>query len=131
MFRRFLAKFQFELDFWSRFAYEGASEAGYAEYLSEATGFGYRADRYLADMDPGFYTADYLRAWVRSAQLRAYLLATVGPDWYRRSETGDFLRGLFRQGTRPSNEELAERLGFAVDDTGPLVAELTAVGVAR
>ena len=28
------------------------------------------ADGYLADMDAGFYSADYLRAWIRSAQLR-------------------------------------------------------------
>ena len=30
---------------------------------------------YLSDMDGGFYSADYLRAWIRSAQLRAYLAA--------------------------------------------------------
>jgi hypothetical protein len=126
MFRRFLAKLHFELDFWSRFARDGGTPGGYAENLTDATGFVYRADRYLADMDPGFYSADYLRAWIRSAQLRAYLRAEVGEDWWRRSETGSFLRSLFREGTRPSNEEIAERIGFAALDARPLVAELSA-----
>ena len=77
-------------------------------------------------MDAGFYSADYLRAWVRSAQLRAYLRREVGEDWWRREGTGEFLRGLFREGTRPTTEEIARRIGFDPLDTAPLVAELTA-----
>ena len=41
------------------------------------------ADGYLSDMDAGFYSADYLRAWIRSAQLRRHLIETVGEDWWR------------------------------------------------
>jgi hypothetical protein len=130
IFRRSLAKLHFELDFWSRFPQDGGTPAGYAEGLTEWTGFVYRADRYLADMDPSFYCADYLRAWIRSAQLRAYLREQVGDEWWCSPETGAYLRTLFREGTRPSNEELAERFGFASLDTGPLVAELNAVRVA-
>jgi hypothetical protein len=125
MFRRYLAKLQFELDFWSRFPDDGGTPDGYAERLTEATGLVYRADRYLADMDAGFYSADYLRAWIRSAQLRTYLRAEIGEDWWRRAETGDFLRQLFREGMQPSNEEIAARIGFAALDMGPLVAEQT------
>lgn len=125
VFRRNVAKLHFELDFWARFGEDGGTRGGYAERLTEATGFTYRPDRYLADMDADFYSADYLRAAIRSAQLRAYLRENVGGDWWRRSETGDVLRDLFREGTRPSNEEIAERLGFAALDTAPLVAELT------
>ena len=77
-------------------------------------------------MDAGFYSADYLRAWVRSAQLGAYLRREIGEDWWRNDETGEFLRGLFAEGTRPSTEEIARRIGFDPLDTGPLVAELTA-----
>jgi hypothetical protein len=125
MFRRYLAKLQFELDFWSRFASDGGTPGGYAERLTEATGLAYRPDRYLADMDSGFYSADYLRAWIRSAQLRAYLRETVGDDWWRRPETGAFLRDLFLEGLRPSNEEVAGRIGFDAFDLGPLAAEQT------
>jgi oligoendopeptidase F len=59
LFRRYTAKLQFELDFWSRFAEEGGGgPEGYSERLTEATGARYRADAYLADMDAGFYSAD-------------------------------------------------------------------------
>ena len=86
----------------------------------------YPADGHLADMDAGFYSADYLRAWIRAAQLRAHLRREVGVDWWRRPETGARLRDLFREGTRPTTEEIAERIGFDPLDTEPLVAELGA-----
>jgi hypothetical protein len=77
-------------------------------------------------MDAGFYSADYLRAWIRSAQLRAYLVGEFGEDWWRSAATGDFLRELFREGTKPTSEEIAGRLGFEPLDTGPLVSDLSA-----
>lgn len=124
MFRRFAAKLAFELDFWSRFPSDGGTPSGYAEYLTEATGFVYHAERYLVDMDSGFYSADYCRAWIRAAQIRATLRRQVGDEWWRSPETGDFLRELFREGLRPSSEDVAVRLGYDPLDTGPLVAEL-------
>jgi hypothetical protein len=74
-------------------------------------------------MDDGFYSADYLRAWIRAAQLRAYLRETIGPDWWERPETGAFLRTLFDEGTKPSSEEIAARIGFDPLDTRPLLEE--------
>jgi hypothetical protein len=124
LYRRYVAKLQFELDFWSRFAEDGGTPEGYAERLTEATGIRYRADMYLADMDSGFYSADYLRAWIRAAQLRAYLRREVGTDWWRNEQTGELFRSLFFEGTRPSSEEVAERIGFDPLDTGPLESEL-------
>ena len=124
LFRRYTAKLQFELDFWSRFNEDGGGPDGYEERLTEATGVRYRADAYLADMDGGFYSADYLRAWIRSAQLRDYLVREIGDDWWRTAETGDRLRALFLEGTRPSSEEIAARLGYQPLDTAPLLREL-------
>ena len=118
-------KLQFELAFWSRFAEDGGTPEGYEERLTAATGVRYRADAYLSDMDAGFYSADYLRAWIRAAQLRGHLQREVGEDWWRRPETGELLRGLFLEGTRPTSEEIAARLSFEPLDTGPLLAELT------
>ncbi|MDQ5822485.1 MAG: hypothetical protein M3540_13705 [Actinomycetota bacterium] len=126
LYRRYTAKLQFELEFWSRFAEDGGSPDGYSERLTAATGIGYHADAYLADMDAGFYSADYLRAWIRSAQLRHYLAAEFGEDWWRSTATGDRLRELFREGTRPTSEEIARRLGFEPLDTAPLLSELGA-----
>jgi hypothetical protein len=74
-------------------------------------------------MDEGFYSADYLRAWIRAAQLRAHLRGAIGADWWEQRATGDFLRGLFAEGTRPSSEEIAGRIGFEPLDTKPLVQE--------
>ncbi len=124
LFQRYVAKLQFELDFWSRFHRDGGTPDGYAERLTEAVGLAYRSDNYLADMDAGFYSADYLRAWIRCAQLRSHLTRTIGEDWWRSPDTGELLRGLFRQGTRPSSEEVAERIGFNPLDVRPLVTEL-------
>ena len=77
LFRRYSAKLGFELDFWSRFPSDGGTPDGYEERLTAATGLRYPAANHLADMDAGFYSADYLRAWIRSAQLRAYLRREV------------------------------------------------------
>ena len=97
---------------------------GYSERLTAATGIHYRPSAYLSDMDAGFYSADYLRAWIRSAQLREHLVQEVGEDWWRRPETGERLRALFAEGTKPSSEEIAARIGSDPHDTRPLLHEL-------
>jgi len=125
LFRRYVAKLEFELGFWSNFEQAALESEDYARRLTDATGMIYRADGHLADMDAGFYSADYLRAWIRHAQLRAHLIAEVGPEWWRSRETGELLRSLFAEGTRPTSEEIATRLGYEPLDTAPLVAELT------
>jgi hypothetical protein len=127
LYRRYAAKLRYELGFWSAFAEEqGGSPRDYAAQLTGATGIRYDERGYLADMDAGFYSADYLRAWVRSAQLRAHLVREVGEDWWRSRGTGELLRALFAEGTRPTSEEVAARIGFAPLDTGPLVGDLSA-----
>jgi hypothetical protein len=127
IYRRYAAKLRFELDFWDLFPLEqGCSSVNYEELLTAATGLRYDWRAYLSDMDAGFYSADYLRAWIRSAQLSSYLRREVGEDWWRSSGTGELLRGLFAEGTRPSTEDIARRIGFEPLDTVPLVAELTA-----
>lgn len=126
LFRRYEAKLRFELDFWSRFDDDGGDANVYEQYLTEATNVRYRKEGYLSDMDAGFYSADYLRAWIRSAQLREYLVREIGADWWRNTQTGDLLRDLFREGTKPTSEEIAGRLGFDALDTKPLLHEIGA-----
>jgi hypothetical protein len=125
LFRRYTAKLQFELNFWSDFDQAALTSEDYSRKLTGATGIHYPPDGHLADMDPGFYSADYLRAWIRHAQLRSYLISEVGDDWWRDAKTGEILRALFSEGTKPSSEEIAARLGFQPYDTAPLIAELT------
>jgi hypothetical protein len=126
LYRRYEAKLRYELDFWSRFNGDGGDADVYERLLTEATGIRYRKDNFLSDMDAGFYSADYLRAWIRSAQLRAHLIREVGEDWWRNPATGDLLRELFREGTKPTSEEIAGRLGFDPFDTAPLLHEIGA-----
>jgi hypothetical protein len=128
LFRRYTAKLGYELGFWESFgAEQGSWPRDYASRLTEATGFRYDERNYLSDMDAGFYSADYLRAWIRSAQLQTHLRRVVGDDWWRSEATGEILRMLFDEGTKPTSEEIAARLGFDPLDTGPLVAELAAL----
>jgi hypothetical protein len=123
LFRRYEAKLRFELEFWSAFGSDGEGmPARYSALLTEATGVRYAPENYLADMDAGFYSADYLRAWIRSSQLREYLSREIGPDWWSNERTGRFLRELWAEGTRPASEEVASRLGYDPLDTGPLVS---------
>ena len=126
LFRRYEAKLRYELDFWSRFNEVGGIPDGYEEYLTAATGVLYRRSGFVSDMDAGFYSADYLRAWIRSAQLKSHLKATVGEDWWRNPATGDLLRDLFWQGTKPRSEQIAASLGFDPLDTAPLLNEIGA-----
>ena len=128
LYRRYTAKLRYELGFWSAFDDErGRSERDYSTLLTEATGIRYDPRNYLSDMDSGFYSADYLRAWIRSAQLRMVLLREVGDDWWRNERTGEILRELFLEGTRPTSEEIAARIGYDPLDTGPLVEDLSRV----
>jgi oligoendopeptidase F len=126
LFRRYTAKLQYELGFWSNFDQAGTTSDDYSEKLTAATGVRYPREGHLADMDAGFYSADYLRAWIRHAQLRAHLIDEVGEDWWRSPKTGEVLRALFAEGTRPSSEEIAARLGYEPFDTAPLIHELVA-----
>jgi len=127
LYRRYTAKLRYELGFWSSFADEGGrSPRDYAALITDATGARYDSRNYLSDMDSGFYSADYLRAWIRSAQLAAYLRREVGEDWWRSEKTGGLLRALFAEGTQPTSEEIAGRIGFDPLDTAPLVADLSA-----
>jgi hypothetical protein len=127
LYRRYTAKLDFELEFWSDFgSVDGALQQSYSDKLTKAAGIRYRPDGYLADMDAGFYSADYLRAWIRSAQLREWLTREVGDDWWRNPKTGDHLRALFAEGTQPSSEDIAGRLGYDPHDTKPLLEELGA-----
>jgi hypothetical protein len=73
-------------------------------------------ETYLADVDPGFYCACYLRAWALETHLRAYLEERFGSAWFRSPEAGATLRELWSQGQRLGADELlGELTGEALD----------------
>jgi hypothetical protein len=118
--RRYTAKFAYELEL------HGAGGGGidpmadrYAELLSAAVRVDWPWQTFLADVDPGFYCAAYLRAWALETHLRGHLRTRFGPAWFEDPEAGAALRALWRDGQRLTPEEMlreldGKRLDFTV-----------------
>ncbi|HWF73441.1 MAG TPA: hypothetical protein VG186_08860 [Solirubrobacteraceae bacterium] len=109
--RRYTAKFAYELEL------HGAGENGldafaerYRELLSAAVRVPWPRQTFLADVDPAFYCAAYLRAWALEMQLRGYLRGRFGPAWFEDPEAGATLRTLWHDGQRLTPEELLRDL---------------------
>ena len=102
---------------------EGRNRRLYTTTLSPATHFVYPPQNYLNDMDPGYYSADYLRAWITEAMLRRNLEETYGEDWFTRPEAGEFLRGLWATGEKQENEDVARAIGREPFDTSCLIEQ--------
>ena len=70
----------------------------YVALLSEATGVRWSAGGWLADLDPGFYSARYVRGWMLAAEWRVHLADRFGPGWPRSPQAGAWLRGMWSRG---------------------------------
>jgi len=119
--RRYAAKLAYELDFFEDPLEEDRNRQLYATTLSVATRFAYATQNYLNDMDPGYYSADYLRAWITEAMLRRHLEDAYGQCWFASPEAGELLRGLWATGEKQENEDLARAIGCDPYDTSYLV----------
>lgn len=86
--------------------------ATYAEAFSQATGFRRDGALYLTEVDDGFYSAAYLRAWAFEAGLREYLRTRFGRRWWAERKCGDELVDLWNTSSRYTVEELARLVGF-------------------
>ncbi len=126
--RRYAAKLGYELDFFEDPFEEERNRGLYAATLSRATRFLYAPQNYLNDMDPGYYSADYLRAWITESMLRHHLEQTYGEDWFAHPEAGEFLRGLWASGERDENEDVARTIGYEPFDTTHLVGQFIDLG---
>lgn len=114
--RRYAAKLAYELELHGGDAALSEMPARYSELLGAAVGTPWPHETYLTDVDPGFYSSCYLRAWVLEAHLRAYLRERFGETWFAVPETGEVLRALWRTGMRHSPEELlGELTGQSLD----------------
>jgi hypothetical protein len=123
--RRYAAKLEYEL-LLHRDGPGARTRDAYRHLLSDATMAEWPADLYLFDLDPFFYAARYLRAWIFEAQLRELLRERFDEEWYRNDRTGPFLVALWRQGQRHTIEELAGDLGLGALSIGPLLAQISA-----
>jgi oligoendopeptidase F len=96
-------------------AYRNFGEC-YADLLRKATKVRYPRQNWLLDVDGGFYSADYLRAWMMEAHLRRALTQKFGKRWCASKEAGDYLKLLWRTGSNGrSINELAAFVGVPLD----------------
>src|SRR5215471_987944 len=83
----------------------------YAEGLTSRTGFSYDPRAWQFDRDPGFYSADYLRAWMAEATLEHRLRERFGERWWASKEAGQWLRRQWLLGSEPEAEETVAQMG--------------------
>jgi len=127
--RRYASKLLFELELHSDWNME--KRAGkYTEYLDRGLIAKHRIENWLSDLDPAFYSAGYLRAWIFERQLREYLIEEFGDDWWRNPESGRKLAEFWRTGRMYMPEEMSERILGEPLDLGPIKRELTDLGEA-
>lgn len=124
MLRRYLGKFFYEYQMFSGKG-QGPSASGgpllYKKHLGATTGFIYKRENWLSDMDSGFYSADYLRAWIASTQIEDYLVEKFGKRWFINKKAGEFLLKQYARGVTDEVEDVVSRLGYKPWDTSYLV----------
>ena len=110
--RRYCAKLLYELEL-----HEAPDPAPlrkrYVEILGDALKIEPSPTDYLADVDPGFYCTEYLRAWAFEAQLKRFFREKFGSEWFRRRDAGSLVRELWSEGQRPTADEILEELTSA------------------
>ncbi len=123
MLRRYAAKVDYELKLHQGAELAGKGEA-YQEKLGAATMVEFPSASYLDDVDPFFYCANYLRAWMLQAQTAEVLRTRFGGRWWASEGSGGFLRDLWRDGQRHDGDSLSRHLGYRRLTTEPLEAQI-------
>jgi hypothetical protein len=123
--RRYAAKLEYELLLHAEGPGPRAEDA-YRELLSRATLVDWPREMWLSDVDPFFYAARYLRAWLFEAQLKVLLRERFDEEWFRNDRTRPFLLDLWRQGQRHALEGLAGQLGLATPSIEPALSQILA-----
>jgi hypothetical protein len=113
--RRYCAKLLYEVEFHA--AADATTMRGrYVELLTGALKVTPSDTDYLADIDDGFYSSQYLRAWAFEAQLRSYLREKFGNAWFTRKDAGSLLRELWSEGQKPTADEILQDVtGASID----------------
>jgi hypothetical protein len=123
MLRRYAAKLSYEIVLHSSDNPVGKGSE-YASALDQATKAIHSETMYLYDVDPDFYCARYLRAWLFEAMLSQYLREHFDEDWFLNPRTGNFLKGLWSEGQKRNVEELLAELKFDELKIEPLIENI-------
>ncbi len=111
MTRRYAAKLIYEREFHSTSDVAKAPKI-YAEQQTYATKFKTSEIEFLTDMDDGFYSANYLRAWAFEVMLRDYLKTKFARNWWTSHRAGSFLKDIWDTGDRYNADEIASQIGI-------------------
>jgi hypothetical protein len=123
--RRYAVKLEYELALHSGQKPLAEMPELYARLLGEAAGVDWPEVSYLADVDDGFYVANYLRAWALETTLRRILEERFGPKWFLDANAGELLRSIWREGQRLTADELLAELGGEPLEFGVMVDEVS------
>lgn len=122
--RRYGAKLAYELELHTGGGDHDTLADRYAELLAGATLVPWPRQMFLSDVDPGFYAANYLRAWALESALSTTLRERFGEAWFEQREAGDFLKDLWREGQRLNADKLIAEIGGGELDWTPLLEKL-------
>jgi len=111
MFRRYAAKLSYELLLHDGRPLTG-KESHYVEFLSEATRARYSPANFLDDVDPFFYCARYLRAWILESMLSQHLIQNYDSDWFLNPRTGKALQDFWSMGQKFTAEEFTREIHY-------------------
>ena len=119
-FRRYAAKLAYETELHSQTgSLDGMAEV-YRERLSDALMMPVPAENYLTDVDPGFYAASYLRAWMLEAAWRVMLEERFGQEWFVSRDAGEWINELWSYGQELPADHILLKYGGGMLDTDPL-----------
>jgi len=112
MFTRYVGKLSYELELYSGDALDSArGRRLFAGVMGARTGFRYDPRMWQFDRDGGYYSADYLRAWLAEAALEERLRERFGAEWWASRQAGEWLRRQWRRGSLPEAEETVAEEG--------------------
>ena len=112
MLRRFCGKLIYELEIFSGPLNDQTLRDKYKNIMESAVKVKVNTNNYLLDLDLGFNTPNYLRAWIFESYIRNYIVSNYGEEWYSHKESGDFLKSLWSSGNSQIAEEIVQSLGY-------------------
>lgn len=121
--RRYCAKLSYEIKLHTSETLEGMDKV-YEATLDKILKFKNGKTPYLLDHDDAFYCAQYLRAWIFEAQLRATLQKKFGEQWFNSADAGKFLTQLWAEGQKHDVVEVAKTIGYSGLDINPLLTSI-------
>ncbi len=120
MLRRYAAKLEYEIKLNDGRGLEGKKDI-FIETFEGLTKIKYDKAEFLNDVDPLFYCARYLRAWMLQSSLHSYFTGEFGSDWFLSNSTGEILKEMWSFGQKYSADELLSKYGLGELSVTPIL----------